>query len=35
MSVLSNLSTFYLLEADHDSGTEFKNIIGLNYKFSL
>ncbi len=35
MSPVDNLSTFYLLEADHDNGTEFKNIVGLSYKFSL
>jgi hypothetical protein len=34
-SPLENLSTFYLLEADHDQGTEFKNIVGINYKFNL
>jgi hypothetical protein len=34
-SPLPGLTTFYLLEVDFDETTEYKNIIGLDYKFSL
>jgi hypothetical protein len=35
LTPLPGLSTFYLLETDFNDTTEYKNIIGLDYKFSL
>jgi len=32
---LTGLSTFYLLETDFDDVTEYKSIVGIDYKFSL